>query len=474
MSSSALTTSNSRWFAIAAFAAAAVLALAISHDLLHMPLQVNDCLSLILDASLSPSVRDTFYQHLSEAGHFRPLFYAEIKMLFDVANGHYALTYRLFHSALVCALILLFVRALHVRDRFSLAALPLGLTVFVGIHTFLGTVKELYPVTHFLQAAVLALVAVNLTQARGRLAVDVALLVTFALAALTLETGLLVWVIIVAAWISGMPGSSRRTVLAATALLAAYFGVRFIWFGSGLPPADERSTGFMFGVLEPAEITARFGDNLLPLRAYNVAVSMLSVLFSEPRSGVWVATRALVRNNLAWRDIINLTASLFATGLVFFYVRDRIRTGVRRPVTLTDRHVVIFAAVLAANAVMSYSYVKDEIVGVAGAAAYFLRGLHERALTRRVAIGVTLVFLLGSAAWATRAAGVHYVLRSQAFIQRNDWTRMERDWRQNGNWEQYASSQPLIRQLHDEAIATPVVNPQFVPRWMERVFDIYY
>jgi hypothetical protein len=150
---------------------------------------------------------------------------------------------------------------------------------------------------------------------------------------------------------------------------------------------------------------------------------------------------------------------------------------------VADRHVVIFAAVLAGSAAMSYSYAKDEILGIAGAfyalpvfgaAVYFLERLDAGALSRRAAIATCVLFLLGSTAWAIRAAGVHYVVRSQAFVQRNDWTRMEREWRKNGNWDHYASSLPLIEQLRTEAISTRVVNPQFVPRWMERVFDIYY
>ena len=76
--------------------------------------------------------------------------------------------------------------------------------------------------------------------------------------------------------------------------------------------------------------------------------------------------------------------------------------------------------------------------------------------------------------WATRAAGVHHVLRSQAFVQRNDWTRVEAEWRRNGNWEQYRAVLPLVRNLRQEAISMRVVNPRFVPRWMERVFDYYY
>jgi hypothetical protein len=87
---------------------------------------------------------------------------------------------------------------------------------------------------------------------------------------------------------------------------------------------------------------------------------------------------------------------------------------------------------------------------------------------------VCALFIAGSSAWAIRAVGVHRVLRSQAFVQRNDWTRLEREWRRDGNWERYASSQPLIRSLRQQVISTRVVNPYFEPRWMERVFDINY
>jgi hypothetical protein len=82
--------------------------------------------------------------------------------------------------------------------------------------------------------------------------------------------------------------------------------------------------------------------------------------------------------------------------------------------------------------------------------------------------------MVGSMAWAVRAAGVHHVLRSQAFVQRNDWTRLEREWRRDGNWERYADSESLIRELRSQAISTRVVNPYFEPRWMERVFDVDY
>jgi hypothetical protein len=466
-----------------AFAAAAVLALGFAHDLLHMPLQVADCLSLILDASMAPSAWDAFSSRLHGDGYFRPLFYAEVKMLFDLASGNYALAYRLFHASLLIAFLLLFVRALSVRDRVSLAVVPLALTVFVGIHTFLTAVKEAYPVNHFLQVGVLALVALNFTQSRRGTFTDVALLMTFAAAALTLESGLLIWVIVVAAWAAGMPGASRRTAALITAALGAYAVVRFGVYGTGLPTVEERSSGFLLSQLDPAAIEARFGGNLAPFYAYNILSSVLSVLFSEPRSGIWVTFRAFMEASVYPRNIINIVASCLATGLLAAYVVDRVRAGVRSPSTLADRHVVIFAAVLAANAAFAYAYPKDEIMTTAGAfyalavfgaAVHFVERLSARPMPRRMAVAACVLFLIGSTSWAIRAAGVHQVLRSQAFSQRNDWTRMEREWRKNGAWERYAASRPLLLQLRQQAVETPVVNPAFIPRWMDRVVDAHY
>jgi hypothetical protein len=249
-----------------------------------------------------------------------------------------------------------------------------------------------------------------------------------------------------------------------------------------VPTIGERNTGFLFETIDASQIRARFGSNLVPFYAYNVLSSMLSVLFSEPRSGVFVVARAFRSGDVAARNFVNVGASLLATGLIVAFVLDRWRSGIRRPVTLADRHVCIFAAVLLANAAMCYVYTKDEIMSVAGAfyaiavfgaAVHFLRRWMDQPRTLAATAALCALLLAGSAAWAIRAAGVHEVLRYQAFAQRNDWTRLERDWGSNGNWQRYSASMPLIRQLRDQAISTQVVNPQFVPRWMDRVFDIY-
>jgi hypothetical protein len=462
---------------------ACVPGLAISYLLLRMPLQVGDSLTLVLDAAESPSVWASFYSHLSNVGYFRPLFYAQVKAVFDLAQGDYHLAYRLYHAAWLMAFVLLFVRALDVRSRAALVLVPLALTVFFGVHTFLATVKEIYPISHFLQIAVLSLAALNLAQSKGGRLVELATLATFAAAALILESGLLVWVVIAAAWLARAPGISTRAVAAATVLLGAYFVARFGYFGTGAPSLDERSAGYLLGALDPAELQARFGDNPAPFYAYNVFSSISSVLFSQPRSGVFVLVRQFRGQGVLASSWINLAASLFATGLIAAYVVHRLRSGIRWPRTVADRHVFIFGAVLAANGVIGYAYAKDEIVSVAGAfyavavfssALWLVQRLRTQPPSWRTTALVAVLLCTGAAVWAIRAAGVPHALHSQAFVQRNDWVRVERSMRENGDWERYQQSIPLVRSLRDQAISTPVVNPRFIPRWKDRVFDTSY
>ena len=144
--------------------------------------------------SNQPSVLEQFSSWSQQGGVPAPDVLCRGEGLFDLANGHYWLVYRGFHALLACAAIGLFVRALRVRTWDDFAAAIFALTVFTGLHTFRGLVREAFPVSHFLQVAVLCLLALNLARSRGGWLVDVAAAATFAVASLTLESGLLVWV----------------------------------------------------------------------------------------------------------------------------------------------------------------------------------------------------------------------------------------------------------------------------------------
>ena len=98
------------------------------------------------------------------------------------------------------------VRALPIATSTDSAAAIVALAVLVGSQTFLCFLREAYPINHFLEMAVFALLALNLTLSRGGWWIDVTAGLTFAVAALTLESGVLVWVVIAAAWLCGLRG----------------------------------------------------------------------------------------------------------------------------------------------------------------------------------------------------------------------------------------------------------------------------
>ena len=453
---------------------ASVFAAAIGYGLLRMPVQVYDSVDEIIDAQSSPSVRDAFWSALVEdTTHIRALRAAQTKLLFDLADGRYRLAYRGFHAALLLAAFLLFTRALRVRTPAELAAAAFALAVLMGLHTFRGTVQEAFPINHFLEVVVFCLVTLTLAQSRGGVAVDVAAALTLAAAALTLESGLLAWVVAVAAWLAGFRGISVRGLALMTVVLAAYFYLRIGYLSIAPPAPGERSSGFLLAMLEPAELQARFGTQPLVFHAYNVLASVLSVLLSEPQNGVFRGVRAVVDGDVPPRVWLEAGSSAATTALVVWAGVQAARGRAVRDDA--SRLIVVAAAVLAANAAMAFAYTKDEIVSAAGAfyamAAYAaVREVLRRAATLRPVAGVVaglLLFALAGA-WVVRSAGVHHVLRTQAFKHRNDWGVLPPLWKARGQWPGDPERRRLVLQLRDEALAWPAPNPRFEPRWAYR------
>ena len=146
---------------------AGVLASAIALDLWRMPVQPSDALTELLDAQASPSIATSFGNAVGTTSYLRPLRIAQIKALFDLAQGHYRLVYRGFHALLIVALIWLFVRALPIESPLDAAAAAVALTVLTGLHTFLGFLREAFPINHFLEIAVFVLIALNLTLSKA-------------------------------------------------------------------------------------------------------------------------------------------------------------------------------------------------------------------------------------------------------------------------------------------------------------------
>lgn len=461
----------------AAYALACLFAFALACDLLWMPIQVSDSLGEILDAQQSESATASFTDALGSEAYLRPLRIAQIKALFDLADGqYYWLVYRGFHALLLTAAILLFTRALNVKTTTDFAAASMALVVLVGLHTFRGTVQEAFPINHFLEIVVLCLVVLNLAQSRGGIWADVGAALTLTVAALTLESGLLVWVVAAAAWAAGWRGISVRGLALMTLVLAAYGYGRFVYLATGVPSLSERSSGYLLEVLEREELERRFGSQPLWFYGYNVLASIGSVLFAEPRSGVFEAVNAWLNDRPLRREMLPVVISVVTSGaLAWAAVRRLVR---RRPLDSGARLMIVFAAVLVGNAVMSFAYAKDDIMSVAGtfyALAAFggMRDVMTAATRMRVVSAAACALLVAALAtgWSFRAAGVHYVLRSQAIKHQIDWVELPGRWRRDQRWPTDPAEERLILQLHADAVGIRLPNTRVGrPDWPDRVW----
>jgi hypothetical protein len=244
----------------------------------------------------------------------------------------------------------------------------------------------------------------------------------------------------------------------------------------------ERSSGFGFHVLEPAEMAARFGSRPLVFYAYNVISHACSVLFAEPRGGVWLLTRGVLEGGLPPAILIGAVASTSATLLIAGFAIARRRDWMRRQFDDGDRLVLLFVAVLAANAAVGYPYTRNHIIAPAGvfhalaatvAVARALSALDARRLTRPAAVGFLVVLLCAGAASTVRFGAVHYRLREAAWRNQNDWAHLgptTRRW----NVPDDPRGQRLIRKLYEESTSMRVPGTYFLPRWMDRYFEEFF
>jgi hypothetical protein len=407
-----------------------VAALVMGYFLLRIPIQIHDCFTDMC-ALLQPMGR-LMQDSLTLPGYFRPGRWVFQKAVFDVSGGHYVTAFRITQALQVVAVVALFVGQLRPRRAIDAALVPLGIAVLLGSHTFEWTVREAFPINHFLTIVVCCAAATRLALSRRRWWNDVAAAAIFVVAASTIETGLLVWVIVAGGYLLGMRGVSRAAVFGVTALMILYFVTRFVVLDVGTPGLELREAGFGFSRRTGDELAAMFGSRPLVFYAYNVAASFVTVLLSEPRHGVWSLSAGILQGSADPALIINVVSSILATAVVcrFAWTRRFAWRGGR--LDDDDRIVLLFVLVLAANAVISYAYTKDAIMSPAGvlyAAAVFVAArdlvISLPARTRLGAVTASVVLLLLSSTWAVRWVGIHAALDRTAMDYRTQWTRID-------------------------------------------------
>src|SRR5262245_12595307 len=237
--------------------------------------------------TLASLVNGEFHQ----VAYLRPLGWAQLRILMDASRGHYYEWFRGWHVVQIVVLVVLFLRLVRPRTLAGAAVVPLGLAALIGIHTFAGTVRESFPVNMFLMVLICSFAAADLALGQHRVWKDIASALLFVFATLSVESGILVAVVFVAAFMVGGRGVSRVGVAMQVLLVIGYLVLRFSILHIGSPGLEERTSGYGFSRLDPSALIEKFGTRPVPFYAYNVASSLLSIVVSEPREGVWVATR---------------------------------------------------------------------------------------------------------------------------------------------------------------------------------------
>jgi len=468
-----LITDPGRRYQRVAYGYAAAVALLMAAFLLAIPVQLSDSFTEFISVhgrSLSQVIAAEFYN----GTYFRPFRRALIKSVYELSGGHYYAAFRGFQALQVLVLLLLFARMLRVRSSAALAALPLGIAIVVGIHTFAGAVVEGLPVNHFLTILICCVAAMNIAQAQRTHLTDVAAVAVLVCAMLTIESGLLIWVIFIAAYAVGYRGISRSALIVLTVCVATYFLGRFVLIGGAAPGLNERSAGFGFSVLNPDDLVRRFGGNPIPFYAYNVLSAMSCVLFAEPRGGVWMFVRELLRGRPEPWQFVNVLTSVATTVLIARYAAARSANWRARGFDEPDRFVIIFLAVLPLNALLAGGYEKDVIMSPAGlfyaAAAYFV--LRERLSGVKAVSLAPAIALLLAVGWSVRFVGIHDSLRARALSVREEWAYYD-DWvREQPRPMPLTPEEQAIKQhLYDDAVLRAPRVPQPSLGVTERLFD---
>ena len=467
-----LATADVRLWRWLSYGYAALVVAAMGYFLWDVPVQVSDSYGDLVTAAhgtLGTLVSSEFHQH----AYLRPFRRGLIRIVFDASQGHYFEWFRGWHIGQIAALIALYLRLVRPSTWSGAAAVPLGLAALIGMHTFDGTVQEAFPINHFMTIVICAFAAADLALGPPRWWRGVAAALLSVFAALTIESGLLIGVIFIAAYLVGARGLSRAGIALQLSLMAGYFVLRFAILDVGSPGLEERPSGFGFSSLNPDELVARFGNNPLPFYASNVISSWLSVFLSEPRGGTWGFARDLLRGEPSPSAVVEVIASALGSVVIATYIWHRRVDWRGRRFDRSDQLVLVFLVVAAANAVLSYGYTKDVILSPAGAffavalavaARHFVESIVTLPQTRAVA-ALLMVGVL-SCAWSYRAIGAHLGVRGSAAALRGEWAYVDL-------WLERKSQVPtdpfavsLKDHLQDDAVRRHPLRPMLAQRWI--------
>lgn len=459
---------------------AALITIPLADSLYRVPIQVSDSLEPIVVSARADSTMSLLKNSITfSPTTLRPSRYLQARWLLALAENAkvtYTAVFRGVHVMLLVVLVALFLLAARVRDWTDLAAFSVAFLVLLGIHTFAAMLFEAFPVNHYAEVGACALAVFVLAQRAARWYVPIAACALLLAALSVIESGAMVWLTVVCCAAAGMPGIRRSTVISTTVLFGAYLLARH-QLGIVSPGVGGHGSGYGATFYSAEELAQRFGAHPAGFMLYNVVGGLASLLFAEPRNGVYSLL-------ISWRTgeihpvvMTNVLSSLATTILLVWYAARYVRTP-RADWSEADRAFAAAAVVLVANAALTAVYIKDEIISVGGLFYAVCTFIAVRALVgslpqRRLAAAwaVSLFLAADAALWGFRVAGVHYQLRYDAFKTRNDWVEVLREDKRD-DWPHDTRELAVTQRLRAEAIERRTTSPSFLPRrgdayWVE-------
>lgn len=454
------------------------LALGLSWCIARSPLTLYDGLGPILDSVRAESVADVFEGAWHSAGYWRPVRLTQIKLVVDASSADPTLAFKAIHVGLTLATFLLFAAWLRPGSMPEFTAAAIALLILAGHHSFFVLFSEAYPINHFLEIVALTLAIALMARGAPRWWKDLLAPLILVVGALTLESGMLIGVAAVACWMIGWRGISWRGVAAMAILLAAYFWVRFGLLDIPSPNLDERASGWWLSRLEAHELAERFAAHPLPFYAYNVMAAMVGVLFSEPRGGSFTFVRHVLDADVQPWMLIHIASSAIVTSALLMALVPALGRWRRGLLDDRDRFVLLAFALVGANSVLSFGYVKDEVLSVgvafyAAGAFSVLANLGDRMRERRGAhVAAALVLVCASVLWSTRAAGTLFSLELSAYKVANDWALYSLERELPADWG-FEPTRRVFFSLRQRNLSLDVPHPTFTrQRRVEQYLEV--
>src|SRR5262249_55285615 len=268
---------------------------------------------------------------------------------------------KLIEIAAVAGLMALFIWYVRPRTFIDAAAAAFAIAVLVGTPGFRDNLE--LPLIYTTVGMPLLLIVWILLE-RGHRAGHLPIILPLSILAVGFkEQGLVIVPVVLAAWWTGAPGARRATAVAIVVMTTIYLAIRLS--SSGSWPAFVQDVGYGFTTLSPDEATTRFGTFPLAMYAYNVAVTVMNVLFSEPTAGVFTIVRHARSGELAAWEINHLISSAALTVLILWWGVGALRRNRGTPWTLESRVFIATVIAIAASGALGFNYTRDRLGGMA-------------------------------------------------------------------------------------------------------------